>query len=82
MARPRKQLLEGDLETMSDKLAVRNAVFSLKTKVTSTTGDITVQEMNEIMSDFLNQGYELKFSNAVGHDPDSVQIYACFVLKV
>jgi hypothetical protein len=38
--------------------------------------------MNEIMSDFMSQGYELKFSNAVGHDPDSVQIYACFVLKV
>lgn len=75
MARPRK-LQEGETMEM-DEMLVRNAVFSLKTKPASTTGDITVQAMNEILSDFIAQGYKIISANAYSGDSDSVQVYVC-----
>lgn len=77
MARPRK-LQEGEMETMSESL-VRNAIFSVKTTPASVNGDITIQEMNAIMDEFVSKGYKVISAYPIAGASDSVQIYVCMV---
>jgi hypothetical protein len=81
MARPAKlQEPEGEKRTMAEEPKVRVMSASVKTAPGSTTGDITVAELNALIDmEFYSKGYVLHSTNAYYGDSESFRAYFVFV---
>jgi hypothetical protein len=77
MSRPTK-LQEGEVKTMADELKVRNVILSIKT-AGGESASWNVAEVNQLLSDFIDQGFKLISATPVIRERDFISVLYVFV---
>jgi hypothetical protein len=77
MIRPTK-LQEGEIKTMADELKVRNVILSIRTAGGESTS-WNVTEVNQLLSDLVEQGYTLISATPVIRERDFISVLYVFV---